>query len=211
MALAIDCQELVSVTYTIEVKDFAKPDGPGGGGKPSPGYKLTGFKWLSLPLTIKTNQGTLGLDFVSSAIQASAEEWDSHTSAELVATYDVSSTVTLDGGTDDGVNEIVFGPIDNQRIIAQCQYWFNRRTKGLVDFEIVFNTKYFTWGDATVNAALMDVQNIATHELGHGFGLADLYDEQSAGLTMYGYGVAGETKKRTLEAGDIAGIQALYG
>ena len=212
LTLAISCQELVSVTYTIEVKDFAKPVKPGGGGKPSPtGYKLTGFKWLSLPITIKTNPGELGQDLVGPAIHASSEAWDDATSAELVNTYVVSSSVTLDGPTDDGVNEIVFGDIDNQNIIAQCTYWFYRRTKALADFEIVFNTKYFTWGDATATSGVMDVQNIATHELGHGFGLADLYQDQYAELTMYGYGSAGEIQKRTLEPGDIAGIQALYG
>ena len=214
LTLAISCQELVSVTYTIEVKDFAKPVKPGGGGKPSPtGYKLTGFKWLSLPVTIAVNPGALTPGFVGSAISASAEAWDDATSAELVNTYVVSSSVTLDGPTDDGVNEIVFGDIDNQNIIAQCTYWFYRRTKALVDFEIVFNTKYFTWGDATnpATSGVMDVQNIATHELGHGFGLADLYQDQYAELTMYGYGSAGEIQKRTLDPGDIAGIQALYG
>jgi predicted Zn-dependent protease len=78
-----------------------------------------------------------------------------------------------------------------------------------VDFEIVFNTQ-FAWGtDGTLS--VMDLQNIATHELGHGFGLADLYEDQWSEQTMYGYGSYGEIKKRTLESGDIAGIQKLYG
>jgi predicted Zn-dependent protease len=60
----------------------------------------------------------------------------------------------------------------------------------------------------------MDLQNIATHELGHGFGLADLYNTQSQTQilqTMYGYASLGETMKRDLASGDIAGIRALYG
>ncbi len=61
------------------------------------------------------------------------------------------------------------------------------------------------------SSGVMDVQNIATHELGHGFGLADLYKEAQSEQTMYGYGSIGETEKRTLESGDIAGIQVLYG
>ena len=212
LALSFDCQELVSVTYTIEVQDYyAKPAGtPGGGGKTSLGYKLTGYKWLTLPLTIKVNPDGLAADFVNSAITASAEAWDAEANAELVDTYQTSTSVTLDGPTADGVNEIVFGPIADSNIIAQCTFWFNRRTKSIVDFEIVFNT-YYTWGDATATSGVMDVQNIATHELGHGFGLADLYDAQWSEQTMYGYGDVGETKKRTLESGDIAGIQKLYG
>jgi len=57
----------------------------------------------------------------------------------------------------------------------------------------------------------MDVQNIATHELGHGLGLGDLYQTTAWQETMYGYSDNGETMKRDLYLGDIAGIQALYG
>ncbi len=57
----------------------------------------------------------------------------------------------------------------------------------------------------------MDLQNIATHELGHGAGLIDLYDAVASEQTMYGYSTKGETKKRDLNTGDIAGIQDLYG
>ncbi|MCK4367642.1 MAG: matrixin family metalloprotease [Thermoplasmata archaeon] len=56
----------------------------------------------------------------------------------------------------------------------------------------------------------MDFENVATHELGHRVGLADLYNAKSSEQTMYGYADYGETKKRTLEAGDIVGVQALY-
>lgn len=69
----------------------------------------------------------------------------------------------------------------------------------------------FTWGDATTNPAVMDLQNIATHELGHGVGLGDLYDTVCIDETMYGYSTEGETSKRDLNAGDIVGIQELYG
>ncbi|NIP29559.1 MAG: peptidase M10A and M12B matrixin and adamalysin, partial [Candidatus Dadabacteria bacterium] len=44
----------------------------------------------------------------------------------------------------------------------------------IVEFDVLFDTD-FTWGNATVNPTLMDLQNIATHEIGHGAGLGDLY------------------------------------
>jgi hypothetical protein len=56
----------------------------------------------------------------------------------------------------------------------------------------------------------MDLQNIATHELGHGVGLGDLDDSDNSEKTMYGYSTWGETKKRTLDLGDITGIKVLY-
>lgn len=213
LTIAVSYGELDSVTYTLEIDTrHAKPAGTPGGGKTktSPGYKLTGVTWKTLPLTLRINPGSLDPTFVYTAIYDSAEEWDGHTGAELVITYDVSTSVTLDGPTVDRVNELVFADIADSNIIAQCTYWYNRRTKEIVDFEIVFNTKY-AWGDAILDDALMDLQNIATHELGHGFGLADLYDTQWIEQTMYGYADYGETNKRTLENGDIAGIQAIYG
>ncbi len=56
----------------------------------------------------------------------------------------------------------------------------------------------------------MDFDNIATHELGHSFGLDDLYEDTCFEETMYGYASTGETNKRTLENGDITGIYTLY-
>jgi hypothetical protein len=37
--------------------------------------------------------------------------------------------------------------------------------------------------------------NIATHELGHGVGLADLYDDQWSEQTMYGYATYGRLRR----------------
>ena len=57
----------------------------------------------------------------------------------------------------------------------------------------------------------MDTWSIVTHELGHGVGLGDLYQDQWYWQTMYGFADFGQTWKRTLESGDIAGLKALYG
>jgi hypothetical protein len=56
----------------------------------------------------------------------------------------------------------------------------------------------------------MDFESIATHELGHIMGMADLYDSACSDQTMYGYATNGETHKRSLGTGDIWGIHALY-
>ena len=55
----------------------------------------------------------------------------------------------------------------------------------------------------------MDFENIATHELGHAMGMAHPADSCTE-ETMYRFASSGETKKRTLNAGDIAGIKGLY-
>jgi len=86
----------------------------------------------------------------------------------------------------------------------------------IIEFDIMFDID-FTWGDAGVTSEttlgdtdVMDLQNIATHEFGHGAGLADLYSSSASEETMYGYSIYGETKKRTLYIGDIEGIKKLY-
>jgi predicted Zn-dependent protease len=57
----------------------------------------------------------------------------------------------------------------------------------------------------------MDVQNIATHEIGHTLGLDDLYTTSCSAVTMFGYSGYGDTAKRDLAIPDITGLQKLYG
>ncbi|KKK59217.1 hypothetical protein LCGC14_3036600 [marine sediment metagenome] len=65
-------------------------------------------------------------------------------------------------------------------------------------------------GDANVSGnSVMDYQNIATHEFGHSLGLGHP-ENTCTEETMYAYASNGETKKRTLEAGDITGVNKLY-
>ena len=75
---------------------------------------------------------------------------------------------------------------------------------------MLFNEHYM-WGDAAINPSLMDLQNIATHELGHSIGLGDIYTTTCSAVTMFGYSDNGETSKRTLEQPDITGLQKMYG
>ena len=87
--------------------------------------------------------------------------------------------------------------------------WYTRVTKQIVEFDMVFNT-FYQWG-TTGASNQMDLQNIATHELGHAVGLADLYRSNTDKETMYGYSNFGDTAKRDLYLGDQAGIVKLYG
>jgi hypothetical protein len=109
----------------------------------------------------------------------------------------------------------MFGDLDEPGVIAVCIVWgyFGGppKQREIIEYDIVFDQYDFDWGDATLDQGLMDLQNIATHELGHAFGLADLYDSDAYEETMYGYSSEGDTEKRTLYLGDIAGIQNLYG
>jgi len=191
---------------------YAKPTKPP---KPPNGdvcYKLLGVKWKSLPVNYvinPTNSDGLTEDFVTSAISTSAETWDDAISNELFKdTYTISYTAQY--GVLDSNNTIVFGDYSDVNVIAVTTIWYTRKGRQIVEFDILFDTD-FTWGDATGNPDVMDLQNIATHELGHGVGLGDIYTSSCSEVTMYGYSTEGETEKRTLEQPDILGLQKMYG
>jgi len=222
------------IVYIHYKKGYGKPDGTPGIGpeKEDEGYYkllVKGAKWKnSLPLTyvINPTDGP-GSDLLLNAISSSAEEWDSNTGEELFHDYsfnpDEANYFVIDNEADwddtleeiDGRNEFVFGDYPQEGVIAVCIVWGRfggpPSQRYIEEFDIMFDTD-FTWGDADdLEEAVMDLQNIATHELGHGVGLGDLYNQKTTEETMYGYSTEGETKKRTLHDGDKAGIQFLYG
>lgn len=156
-----------------------------------------------------TNPDGLPETFVTSAISAGAEEWDSWTGTEMFEDeYGVDYTRAY--GVQDYVNTIAWSDYPTEGVIGVTTVWYNPATKTIVEFDVMFDTDW-RWGDAEKSSAVMDLQNIATHELGHGVGLGDLYETTCIKETMYGYSTEGEIKKRDLEAGDIAGIKELYG
>ncbi len=203
--------DLEKIEFIHWKKDFAKPE-TAKAPKPLACYKLFGVKWTALPVNYvinPTNLQGLAESFITSAVSTSAETWDAATGKELINnTYTVDYTETY--GAQDYKNAITFGNYPTTGVIAVTTIWYNPATKAIVEFDVMFDTDW-TWGDATVNPAIMDLQNIATHELGHGVGLADIYDAACSAVTMYGYSNYGETQKRTLATPDIIGLQTLYG
>ena len=55
----------------------------------------------------------------------------------------------------------------------------------------------------------MDFENVSTHEIGHSDGMGHP-DDSCTEESMYRFSANGETKKRDLNTGDIAGINQLY-
>lgn len=176
-----------------------------------------GVKWKTTPVSYvidPDNPDGLSEVFVANAIYLGAEEWDAHTGAELFNDeYTIDYSASWDSDSPDGRNEVLFGDYPRTGVIAVTVVWGyfsgppGRRE--IIEFDIMFDID-FTWGDSTeLVDAVMDLQNIATHEFGHGAGLDDYNLCELE--TMYGYSDYGETIKRDLYTGDITGIQKLYG
>ncbi len=174
--------------------------------------KLIGGKWKNLPVNYiidTANTDGLSPDFVKQSLFNSAERIDAVTSSELFLNA-FSTGTNLRYGINDNNNVITFALLSDNNAIAITYIWYSRSSKQIYDADIVFNS-YYNWGDATQNPSLMDLENIATHELGHVVGLGDVYSLKCTEVTMYGYSGYGETKKRTLETADINALKSLYG
>jgi len=113
-------------------------------------------------------------------------------------------------------NAIFFGDVDSEGAIAVTFVWTTVGKPSLREiraFDMVFDQVDYNWsnnapGDAIANT--MDFNNIAMHELGHAIGMAHPKDGSCTDETMWRSAADEEINKRTLHAGDIKGITALY-
>lgn len=162
-------------------------------------YKLTRWSW-SGPYDVWTTA-------YAPEVTAALDAWDSQTSRTLAGSVTLGSAGTA--GVRDYTNQIDWVDLGATSTIAVTTTWYYRLTGQAVESDGQYNTR-FAW-DTTGSATAMDVQNIATHEVGHTLGLDHPKGKTVSCLTMHAYAGLGETQKRTLGAGDILGIQARYG
>jgi len=220
----VNGNEVEGIMFIHNKKEFAKPSGAG---KPS-GQTCYAFltkggvKWTAPePWVVNpTNSGGLDPDFILSNIAFNIAKWEDasngligdNISSNIMADgSSTSSILVADSSSPDNQNEIYFANISSSGTIAVTTTWYNTFTKQIVEMDQVFDDLDYDWSDSSVDgvAGKMDFENISNHELGHGIGMGHPSDSCS-NETMYRYASYGETKKRDLNTGDIAGINALY-
>jgi hypothetical protein len=167
------------------------------------------IKWSTPNVPYKVNEAG-GPSGSLAALLAGLQTWTDVGSSSFVFTYGGPTTKTFaQHGANDGENIIVFGPMGATGTLAENKYWYLTGSGFILDSDIQFNTSY-SW-NTTGGAGYYDVQNVGTHEQGHTLCLKDLYNGTlDYDKTMYGYAASGETKKRTLDPDDVAGITYLY-
>jgi hypothetical protein len=192
-------------------KDYAKP--PQAGGKKPAEVKCYGF--LSKGAKLKSTKDLyVNTNVDLSAVELAGNEWGSHTAAKLFGSYIPDATANWDSEVADGRSELVLGDYPQSGVIAVTVAWgyfsVPPSFREITEFDVLFDKDY-VWGEVKNNSEVMDWQNIATHEIGHGVGMGDVYQSGCSLVTMYGYSDYGEIQKRTLELQDIAGLLELYG
>jgi hypothetical protein len=160
---------------------------------PVSAYSYSGYKWLGTS-TSYTWGSSIPSDW-KSLVNDAANAWNTAGSKFRFS----ESSWTL--------NKIYKTKLGTAGPIAQATTWSLLKIIYLA--KIDFNSDY-TWSTSGQSGSY-DVQNIATHELGHWLQLNDLYGGSDSEKTMYGYASKGETKKRSLETDDKNGIKYIYG
>lgn len=215
-----------------------KPDhagGPGGGGDEEPpqgdgiSYSLIGGYWAddipdngvvdpNLTFVIDPSGFPAGGEL---EILKSFQTWEDQTAGTLLnlntLTFEAGVTVAFG----DGVNTYSMRNLGGGGVLAATYItWDDANGNGNIDLDEhylemdVIHNYVVKWAIAEDNpkGRWWDIANVATHEIGHVYGLGHSGNDEPADYeqTMYASAPARETKKRTLEAGDIEGVQHPY-
>ncbi len=191
------------------------PDGGGGGGGGGGGdkegklwYKYSGIHWDIATVDY------VGGGAYAAVVDLSFDAWeDTGASIGFVNVDPLFAGLpsSFDGaGHTNSANEIGWASLTATypNALAVTAVWYNSLTGIIVEVDMAMNADLPWATDGRGNA--YDVRNIVTHEAGHWVMLGDLYNKPAGEQTMFGYGAKGETKKRSLQSGDVAGILAAY-
>jgi len=180
----------------------------------TPAY--TGFTSTISDRTAHFNAATkpAALTTATSDIQAAFNTWVAENPKAPPFTVTTAAPVVT-SATANRHTDVLFGRAPGNAIAVT--YTWRWSDTGQYESDTVFN-KRVPWAEIPTTGVgadgcnetvvAYDLQNIATHELGHIYGLGHPAGDRFA--TMYAYGYTGETLKRSLATSDQIGIDALY-
>jgi Matrixin len=185
---------------------------PGGGGTCFT-YLASGAKWKSVePEPWLVDDSAAPIDDMAGLMAIDVGTWESAAGADIFGPGSNDNSYAVVTSNVDDRNGAEFASITDAGVIAVTYTWgiFGGPPQGreLVEWDMIFDVDDFDWSTSGA-ANAMDFRNIDTHELGHAMGLGHP-SSTCTDETMYAYASLGETKKRDLNPGDIAGIDGLY-
>jgi len=169
------------------------------------------LRWTSLPMKFNIDQvtppGVTSTD-QRNAVKAAYQAW-SNVSCSYYASSDLGIVSKPWGDKQDSINTNVWTPSwpSNYGQSALGITWtsYDPSSGKIFDADTHYNPNY-SWSTAG-SAYKIDVQSVATHEIGHQLGM-DHSQYQDA--TMFYATGQGDTSQRSLHSDDIAGICHLY-
>ncbi len=164
---------------------------------PASAYSYSGNKW-NTNYVVPKKDSTIPSSW-SSALTAATNTWNN-----------AGSSFTFRWMTSAAQNTLSYSSLGSSGPIALSYPDVNQNTGYLTRCTITFNSDYSWSTSSGGTTGCYDVQSIATHEFGHWLRLLDLYGSADTEKTMYGYANTKETKKRSLDSDDIAGIRSIY-
>jgi len=214
--------------FVFSEQEFAKPSGTPGNGNGKGGngggdetsscysYITKGAKWRAEePWNVSTLNAPSGIDVTGILVNA-VNQWENADTPANQIMSSLDSSIIVDvtsiGNSLNNQNEVAFGDIDEEGVIAATWVW--RTTSGppheryIAEWDQLYDVTSFSWS-STGDSNSMDFDNIATHEVGHAVGMGHP-ESTCTEETMYAYAANGEIIKRDLHAGDIAGVNGLY-
>jgi hypothetical protein len=188
--------------------------------------------WSSSTLTVTIDPSLAGATpQAKAAIMDAFGTWAS--SDALLPRVTFNATDTPGAAAQDGVNRLLLGPITvagQEQDLAITISYADTDTGAVVEADTIFNSAY-DWAsigatgtgdskdsdgrhnahkgsDSKACEGRYDLQNVATHEAGHFFGLGEDFDDPST--TMYVSSTPCQTSKRALSTTDVTVISGLY-
>ena len=178
-----------------------------GAGTTAYSYLASGVKWRTFPVTF-------AIDAANSHIDINAAKTAVRKAFAAIDALNQPAGLFFQEISNYAAAKIKFtwkyidGPF---RQLGYTTISYRTDTKALTSATVTLDSgdKYFVSPTERCggSGSLFDIQNIATHEIGHAINLGHVSDRLQS---MYPSSLAGETLKRTLGNGDIKGISNLY-
>jgi hypothetical protein len=177
------------------------------GGAITRAYVSNGHTWgvRQVPYYVNPANNDVSQASAVAAIQAGAATWGSQSNAAFSFYYMGATNGTT--VANNGKNEMFFRNDANGGVIATTYWWYDG-TGHLVDADILFydgGWTFYTGTSGCVDGVY--IEDVAAHEFGHALGLGH---SSVTTATMYPSITRCATDFRTLDADDIAGVEALY-